>query len=171
MSRGANAPGYGHVLTAPSPGPYPPFAAFFVDLAPAFAVRFVFAAPAFHTSFAAFGPPVKNAFAERPKVSAPSFAVRPPVLAASLTVFLTLFPPSVALASGGRAANAASSITMTLSLRRTIRGDLPRASVGMRGDGALTAPADRPARAGSLRAGRSAASAPAARARGRAASS
>src|SRR5437773_10947392 len=120
MSRGANAPGYGHVLTAPSPGPYPPFAAFFVDLAPAFAVCFVFAAPAFHASFAAFGPPVKNAFAERPKVSAPSFAVRPPVLAASLAVLLTLFLSPAALASGGGAASAASSATTTLSLRRSI---------------------------------------------------
>src|SRR5213596_1434739 len=120
MTRGANAPGYGHVLTAPSPGPYPPFAAFFVDLAPAFAVRFVFAAPAFHTSFAAFGPPVKNAFAERPKVSAPSFAVRPPVLAASLTVLLTLFLSPAALACGRGAASAASSATTTLSLRRSI---------------------------------------------------
>src|SRR5438034_523671 len=71
MSRGANAPGYGHVLTAPSPGPYPPFAAFFVDLAPAFAVRFVFAAPAFHASFAAFGRHARVALG-------PDVARRPP---------------------------------------------------------------------------------------------
>src|SRR5437667_8432678 len=123
MSRGANAPGYGHVLTAPSPGPYPPFAAFFVDLAPAFAVRFVFAAPAFHASFAPFGPPVKNPLTERPKVSTPSFAVLPPVLAPSLAAFLALCLFS-APAAGATAPSASNTPRSNAALR--LRWAIPR---------------------------------------------